>query len=123
MPSRQSIADVHASVLHFLHNRQTSGTEGVLKRAMFATQADMRRRPSLPIRWMHHCRRLFSAKALTPTKLFFHAAFNVEQIGDGARIPNPEFDPNVVTEFDPNEVTPESTSTSHFDFLRLAASL
>ena len=59
-----------------------------------AIVADIRRRPMLSIRWKPHCRRRFSAKALTPTKLFFHAAFNVEEIGDGTRIPNPEFDPN-----------------------------
>lgn len=39
---------------------QTSGQECVLQRAAFATGADMRRRPSLSIRWKHHCRRLFN---------------------------------------------------------------
>ncbi len=39
---------------------QTRGYECVLQRATFATVADMRRRPSLPIRWKPHCRRLFS---------------------------------------------------------------
>ena len=68
-----------------------------MKRTTSAIVADIRRRPMLSIRWKPHCRRRFSAKALTPTKLFFHAAFNVEEIGDGARIPNPEFDPDVVT--------------------------
>ena len=48
---------------------QTSGHECVLQRATFATGADMRRRPSLPIRWMHYCRRLFSEYSV-PAPLF-----------------------------------------------------
>jgi hypothetical protein len=34
--------------------------EGVLQMATSANVADMRRRPSLSIRWKPHCRRLFS---------------------------------------------------------------
>ena len=57
------------AVFSSLLYRQTSSQAGVLKRAMFATQADMRRRPSESIRWMHHCRRLFSATAASVVDL------------------------------------------------------
>ena len=61
----QSIGGIRDRRFQLLLYRQTSGQECVLQRATFATVADMRRRPSLPIRWMHHCRRLFSEYFLT----------------------------------------------------------
>ena len=42
---------------------QTSGHEGVLKRATSIMEAYMRWRPLLSIRWKRSCRRLFSAMA------------------------------------------------------------
>ncbi|MEI7462686.1 MAG: hypothetical protein WCK15_25065, partial [Pirellula sp.] len=42
---------------------QTSGQEGVLKRATSIMVAGMRWRPWLSIRWKRSCRRLFSAIA------------------------------------------------------------
>ena len=63
--SAASMTAVFSSLLY----RQTSSQAGVLKRAMFATQADMRRRPSESIRWMHHCRRLFSTVAASVVDL------------------------------------------------------
>ncbi|MCY2982005.1 MAG: hypothetical protein NTY15_00015 [Planctomycetota bacterium] len=59
IPASQSAASMTAVFSSLLY-RQTSGQECVLQRAAFATGADMRRRPSLSIRWKHHCRRLFS---------------------------------------------------------------
>ena len=38
-------------------------------KATYATVADMRRRPSLPIRWLHHCRRLFIVMARSRSEL------------------------------------------------------
>ena len=49
---------------HFFTSATASGQEGVLQRATSATVADIRRRPSISIRWMHHRRRLFSAEAI-----------------------------------------------------------
>ena len=56
----QSIGGIRDRRFQFLLYRQTSGQECVLQRATSATGADMRRRPSLSIRWMPPCRRLFS---------------------------------------------------------------
>ena len=56
--SSQSIGGIRDRRFQFLLYRQTSGQECVLQRATFATVADMRRRPSLSIRWKHHCRLL-----------------------------------------------------------------
>ena len=63
-----TIGGIRDRRFQFLLYRQTSAQECVLQRTTSATGADIRRRPSLPIRWRPHCRRLFIAVAFSTSQ-------------------------------------------------------
>ena len=87
-PALQTAASVTAVFSSLLYG-QTSGQECVLHRATSATEADMRRRPSLPIRWMHHCRRLFIALAessCVPFDFSLHEPMRFEAVNIKRRV-------------------------------------